>query len=316
MGDVPGQDVSSAISRALGAGGGIFYKVNMRTGEYYHISPSAGEALQSSPEQIIREDLVRKRDRIHPDDLGLVNGISGRLLEQGSGTARFEARVRRNDGSYIWLENTVEVLRDETGEPCVFLGYAREITARKVEARHNREVQSRFEKLWKHAKIAIAQTRLDGQGILSCNERLAHMFGYENAEECVREFVPIKAYVNPSQRAGWVAQLKHQEELENVEAEIRRKDGIVVWLRFWMLRRPDGETCDIVGEDITVKKLLTVTEMEVLRYLMTGMNNKEIAVKLSRSLRTVENHRASIMNKLGVKTSIALAKRVADCDLG
>lgn len=316
MGDVPDQDESVVANHALGDGGGIFYKVNMRTGEYYHVSPSAGKALQSSAEELIREDLIRKRERVHPDDIGLVNGISKRLLEQGSGTARFEVRLRRDDGSYIWLENTVEVLRDETGEACVFLGYAREITARKMEARHNKEVQSRFEKLWKHAKIAIAQTRLDGQGILSCNKRLAHMFGYESVEECVRDFIPINAYVDPSQRAEWVAPLKNQEELENIEAEIRRKDGVVVWLRFWMLRRPDGETCDIVGEDITVKKLLTVTEMEVLRYLMTGLNNKEIAVKLSRSLRTVENHRASIMNKLGVKTSIALAKRVADCDLG
>jgi len=49
---------------------------------------------------------------------------------------------------------------------------------------------------------------------------------------------------------------------------------------------------------------------------MAGLNNKEIALKLSRSLRTIENHRAAIMLKLGVKSSFELAKRVADCDLG
>lgn len=47
---------------------------------------------------------------------------------------------------------------------------------------------------------------------------------------------------------------------------------------------------------------LTVREHEVLRLLVEGLNNKDIAQKLYLSVRTVEGHLANIYGKLQVKT--------------
>ena len=58
-------------------------------------------------------------------------------------------------------------------------------------------------------------------------------------------------------------------------------------------------------------KPLTTSEMRVLRLIVGGLSNREIAQLLHRSIRTIENHRAHLMHKLGVRRSVELVKRAA-----
>jgi len=51
---------------------------------------------------------------------------------------------------------------------------------------------------------------------------------------------------------------------------------------------------------------ITIREREVLRLLVSGMNSKEMAVKLVISLDTVKKHRSSLIQKANVKTLAAL----------
>jgi two-component system response regulator NreC len=51
---------------------------------------------------------------------------------------------------------------------------------------------------------------------------------------------------------------------------------------------------------------LSSREREVLRLVAQGRTNKEIAERLSLSLRTVERHRSSIMNKIGLQNRAEL----------
>jgi two-component system CheB/CheR fusion protein len=53
---------------------------------------------------------------------------------------------------------------------------------------------------------------------------------------------------------------------------------------------------------------LTKREWDVLHFLLAGAPNKNIAADLGISQRTVENHRASVMAKLKVKSMVALAR--------
>jgi DNA-binding NarL/FixJ family response regulator len=56
------------------------------------------------------------------------------------------------------------------------------------------------------------------------------------------------------------------------------------------------------------QKLLTAREKEVLRLIVEGNSNKEIADILFISVRTVERHRANIMDKLNLKNTADLIK--------
>jgi FixJ family two-component response regulator len=58
-------------------------------------------------------------------------------------------------------------------------------------------------------------------------------------------------------------------------------------------------------------KPLTKKELAVLRLILKGSSNKEMAEILNRSIRTVEDHRRHIMRKLDVDSVVDLVKRAA-----
>jgi two-component system response regulator FixJ len=55
---------------------------------------------------------------------------------------------------------------------------------------------------------------------------------------------------------------------------------------------------------------LTPTQSRVLHHMVTGIPNKLIAHELGLSMRTVENHRLQIMERVGTKNMLALARLV------
>lgn len=58
-----------------------------------------------------------------------------------------------------------------------------------------------------------------------------------------------------------------------------------------------------------INKPLTQMEKKVLKLIVNGNSNREIALELKRSKRTIEVHRTNIMKKLGVNNVVDLIKR-------
>ena len=59
------------------------------------------------------------------------------------------------------------------------------------------------------------------------------------------------------------------------------------------------------GKDINC---LSLREIEILKLIVEGLNNQEIADKLFISIRTVESHKSHIMQKLELKTTVDMVK--------
>jgi DNA-binding CsgD family transcriptional regulator len=59
---------------------------------------------------------------------------------------------------------------------------------------------------------------------------------------------------------------------------------------------------------------LTPTERDVVRLLREGLANKDIALRLFVSIRTVETHLTHIYTKLGLKSRVQLAQEAARHD--
>lgn len=67
--------------------------------------------------------------------------------------------------------------------------------------------------------------------------------------------------------------------------------------------------------DPLLGKLLSRTEMKVLRFILDGKSNKEIARLRHRSTRTIEDHRSHIFRKFGVDNLVDLTKLAAEMGL-
>ena len=97
------------------------------TGRITYASPSAQELFGVPAEQLIGDST---RDFEHPDDIELGNQQLERLRE--TGRADFELRVRRVDGSYVWVANSTAKVSDPvSGKPIEYRISLRDITDRK-----------------------------------------------------------------------------------------------------------------------------------------------------------------------------------------
>ena len=62
-------------------------------------------------------------------------------------------------------------------------------------------------------------------------------------------------------------------------------------------------------DNIGIKEPLTKREVQILRSILEGKTNKQIALMLSRSRRTIEYHRNRLMRKLNAHNTVELVKR-------
>ncbi|WP_315823354.1 response regulator transcription factor [Paraflavitalea speifideaquila] len=71
----------------------------------------------------------------------------------------------------------------------------------------------------------------------------------------------------------------------------------------------------IPGKNRSPYPSLTKREKEVIALITQGLSNQEIAAKLFLSVRTVENHRFNLIQKLDVKNTAALVKKAIEMGL-
>lgn len=72
--------------------------------------------------------------------------------------------------------------------------------------------------------------------------------------------------------------------------------------------RAKGGTANHSGTRPAISIPLTDREQEIARLVAAGQMSKEIAAKLNLSVRTVEKHRANIMEKIGVREVASLTR--------
>ena len=69
-----------------------------------------------------------------------------------------------------------------------------------------------------------------------------------------------------------------------------------------------GVKDNAITSSLVAVETLSARELEVARLVAEGFSSKEIAVRLDLSVRTVEKHRANIMDKIGVREVASLVR--------
>ncbi|MCK6408715.1 MAG: PAS domain S-box protein [Thauera sp.] len=101
-----------------------------------------------------REDLLSKtfHDITHPDDLGADLENVRQMLTGEIKTYSIEKRYIRKDGSTVWINLTVALIRGDAGQPDYFISVVEDISERK---RVNAELQQKLAELqqWHEAML-------------------------------------------------------------------------------------------------------------------------------------------------------------------
>jgi len=104
----------------------VIYRLNMQTGRYDYISPSAEAVSGFSPDELMAMDLDTSLSMIHPDDLPGVRAMLARL--EDAGKIELEYRQRTKNGDYRWISNHMSLVKDNTGLPLYRNGNIRDIS--------------------------------------------------------------------------------------------------------------------------------------------------------------------------------------------
>ncbi len=121
-------------------------------------------------------------------------------------------------------------------------------------------------------------------------------------EALLREAVRLGA-------AGYI--LKHAAESELISA-IRSVFRGELYIHPKMIRSLLQPEVSTPGKEQSMVEKLTSREEEVLKLIVQGYTNKQVADELGISIRTVEGHRGNLTEKLGIRSRVDLLRYARD----
>jgi two-component system cell cycle sensor histidine kinase/response regulator CckA len=204
------------------------------------------------------EDLIGRKveEFFLPGDLSMER-VRAMNLRNGR-KEHFDRRLRRSDGSEMWVLTCCNLMPFEksAGEKPRALAMMTDITERKRAEYALRRSEERFRNLFESVLEGVYQSTPDGR-ILAANPMLLQMLGFTNEAELklntVQDF-----FVDPHVRQRLRDQLERDGGIQNVEYELRRRDGqiITVLENGRVVRDENGEVVCYEGTmtDITPRK--------------------------------------------------------------
>ncbi|GAB4465714.1 MAG: hypothetical protein OHK0044_04710 [Burkholderiaceae bacterium] len=177
-----------------------------------------------------------------------------RLLEANGGALRqFEARLRRGDGTVIWVSTNAQYCRDAAGRVVGVEGTTRDIT----EARRAQEELRLAARVFECAAEGIVITDR-ALAILSVNPAFADMMGVEATRACGQKLADFAADAAGTDLEATLRRALAERGQWSGEVRARRCDGagFASWLSVSTVRDPTGEPthCVAMFSDITERK--------------------------------------------------------------
>jgi PAS domain S-box-containing protein len=205
------------------------------------------------------------QDITHPDDLEADLTAVRQVLAGEIATYAMEKRYIRKDGGIVWINLTVSLVRQPSGEPDHFISIVEDITLRKQAEEALRESEARFQLLANAAPVLIWVHGPDGCEFV--NRPYLEFLGVAS-ETDVRGY-DWASYVHPDDREAYV-----QSYLAAVAARgpfaaqcrFRRADGVYRWFQAVGTPRllSDGTFLGYVGCSFDITEMREA-EAELLR---------------------------------------------------
>lgn len=234
-------------------------------GFFIDVNPAFIKTLGYTKEELLS---VRFIEFVHDDDKKATMEEL-KKISQGKETLYFENRYRCKNGQFKWLGWTCPAPDQKTR---LLYAVARDLTKRK---------ESEIELKKSQAELIVQKRSLEKKNI-ALQEILAQI---------ELEKKQLKSEV--------VANI--EELLLPRLQRLKRKGGKIDPVQIAILEKDLKAVTSSFGYKISSKQLkLTPKEIEICNMIKSGLSSKDIAQTLNLSLRTVDNHRNHIRNKLGL----------------
>ncbi|MBI2706674.1 MAG: PAS domain S-box protein [Actinobacteria bacterium] len=223
------------------------------TGRLVEVNPAWADLLGCTVEEVIGR---RAAEFVHPDDQPALQSIVDDLLAESVDHVRSERRLRRKDGSWVWVSSSITVERDAEGRPKGFQSFIVDISEQKLAEEALSRSERRYRKLVDESPVAQVVMQVDGT-LLEVNHAFETLMRSTAAELLA---VPPDRLLHPSDHQAMTEELAKllRGEVTYFERERRlvRPDGSVVCVLGGTSLLRDGDELHIhsVLQDITERR--------------------------------------------------------------
>ncbi len=109
--------------------------------------------------------------------------------------------------------------------------------------------------------------------------------------------------------SGFIIKRAAESELNDAIHAVMRG---IIYIHPSMLRSLMATTEKAAPQPVNAGEPLTVREEEILKLIVRGYTNRQIASELNISVRTVESHRSNLMDKLNLHTRVDLVRYASE----
>ena len=239
----------AAVGAAQRLAGSHLLPVSSRDYQPTYVSESISGLFGCTPREYLQNPYLW-RDHVHPDDVPRIAAWVDRMFENDRRS--IEYRIRRPDGSYFWVDDRQQIVRDANGKPVEIVGSWTDITARK-EAEETRRESARQAR-----PAAVGSSR--GHLQLCGKRRLRPHLRQRQHREPVR--LQSRRISERTRRSGVRMftrttsprsrpSRRSCSRLERISSEyrFRKKDGSYCWVsdEQHLIRDANGEPLEVVG---------------------------------------------------------------------
>jgi PAS domain S-box-containing protein len=180
-----------------------------------------------------------------------------RLLEDHGVVRDFECRLKRRDGSLIWVSVNSRRVTGADGRTLWYEGFTADITERKLAETALRESEENFRALFLNSPDALYLASLETGRIDDINEAFESLFGYSRDEVVGRTSAELNFYCDPEDRRKVIAELRTAGRVSGVEVRGRKRNGEVI------LTALSGTAMAVRGEPYVVGVVRDITSARV-----------------------------------------------------
>src|SRR5215831_252924 len=246
------------VNHLLASSPAVIYSFKA-TGDYAptFISRNVKDLLGYDPEEYL-ESPDFWRSRVHPKDSPRILADYSRLFAEGH--LSIEYRFRKKDGSYCWIGDELQLLRNATGDPIEVVGSWNDITARKQIGEALVAAQDRIGRLLSSAPAVIYSYKATGDFAPTfVSENIRDRLGYE-PQEYLENADFWRNRVHPDELAAVESEALHlfKKGSHTVEYRFLKKDDSYCWVNDEqrLVRDEEGQPVEVVGSwsDVTDRK--------------------------------------------------------------
>jgi PAS domain S-box-containing protein len=241
----------------------VYIDSNEPVSRTLYVSPQVEELFGRKPEEWMA-DRALWDEAIHPDDFPNVNTTWLESIRTQS-PCLLEYRMRRPDGSYIWIRDSCTPVRDANGETLYWHGVLHDVTAAKEVEHSLRSSEARYRALVENLPAVVYVVAPDDdRKTLYVSPQVEVALGYSREEWLEQPDIWMELLHPDDREQTLAAHDRHNETGEQWSREYRliASDGRAVWFRdvATLVRDDDGRPIHWEGVQLDITELKRIEE--------------------------------------------------------